>query len=174
MITKAHHPTSLTEGERMNRRHEGTEARSHEVVAKAKRVKVQRTHVPTRSLPAWSPLRAYVPSCLCASINQCPKKSQNVPFYRTHLDRTCQRAPRRTMSSRQCETNPPPWRSLAHLASWRSRLPSPRAKTAKPSQVPPAQTCHNLPKPASPPRAGAKRSHPLPLFLSRNASKLVC
>jgi hypothetical protein len=70
-------------------RHEGIEARRHEVVAKARGIKCRETnHLRTRSLPAWSPLRACVPSCLSASINQCPKMSRNVPFSRIDFDRT--------------------------------------------------------------------------------------
>src|SRR5437763_4226288 len=41
-------------------RHEGIEARRHEVVIEAKRDEVRR-NIPTCSLVAWSPLRAFVP-----------------------------------------------------------------------------------------------------------------
>jgi hypothetical protein len=63
------------------------------------------------------------------------------------------RAPRRTIPSRPCKTNPLTWRSLAHLASWRSAFPSHHQKLQNEAMchsVPPAQTRHNLPKPATP------------------------
>src|SRR5690349_10857108 len=76
----------------MNQRHEGTEARSHEVVTKAKRHQVRTTHpphfLPFRLVPTPC-LRAFVPPCLLpssplrasvpVSLHAFPEMSQNVP-----------------------------------------------------------------------------------------------
>jgi hypothetical protein len=123
MITAAHHPGSLTEEQRMRNRHEGIEARSHEVVSKAARHQVPddaSALAPSppgpHSLPAC--LRAYVPSF------QCPKMSPNVPIYRIHFARMRPGASWRTIHRARGKTNPPP---LASLASWRSAF-RPRRK----------------------------------------------
>jgi hypothetical protein len=148
MITKAHHPTSLTEEEDdAPRRHKDTE-----------NAEKKGNFLPALcvSVSLWLPAAPQINPA------QCPQMSPNVPFYRIHLDRTCQRAPRRTMPSRQCETNPPPRRSLAHLASWRFRLPVPSRKNCKTKPSPPAQTRHNPPKPATTPGLQNKPTKPDP------------
>jgi hypothetical protein len=63
----------------MRDRHEDIEAQRHEVVAKAKRDQVQRTHVRTRSLPAWSPLRAHVPEPVLSAVEGAQSKGASVP-----------------------------------------------------------------------------------------------
>src|SRR5690242_6589230 len=90
MITAAHHPVSLTEEQRMGNRHEGIEARRHEVVSKAKRDQGRddaRPHSPPLRLAPTPCLRASVPPCLCAYMPSppCPKMSPNVPIYKTHF-----------------------------------------------------------------------------------------
>jgi hypothetical protein len=141
-------------------RHEGIEARRHEgtneVLAKGERNQVQRPHSHF-SLPAWSPLRAYVPSCLRAFFSTPsppPQVCQTNPprcANSAHLPKP--RAPRRTIDARRRRTNPPHTRprefcrtnprplfmfrvSCLHV----SRLPPP---------LPPATNRHNLPKPAT-------------------------
>src|SRR5690242_8065678 len=87
--------------------------------------------------------------------------SPNVPIYRTHFARMCPGAPRRTIHRAHGKTNPP---TLASLASWRSAFPSHDQKLqnkAKCHPVTPAQTRHNLPKPAT----AHARGKTNPLFL---------
>jgi hypothetical protein len=143
----------------MRNRHECIEARSHEVVSKAARDQVpspalrrfvapslRRSVAPslsvrTRSLNAWSPVRASVPS---ASMSQ---NVPNVPIHRTHFARMCPGAPRRTIHRAYGKTNPPHLASLAHrlLGVLAFRLPAP-AERSKCHSVPPATICQNLPQ----------------------------
>jgi hypothetical protein len=80
-------------------RHEGIEARRHEVVKKAKGIKCG-AHLRTLSLNAWSPLRAYMPSCLRASYFSSPSNP---------------RAPRRTIDAQNAQ-NEPMCHSVSHPA----------------------------------------------------------
>jgi hypothetical protein len=163
MITKAHHPTSLTEehdAQKQARRHRGTKARRHERSVGEGRKEPSATSAfalfPPRLVPTPC-LRAFVPTCLL--LHPLPPSS-SVPNFQTNPPRCANsahlpkpRAPRRTIDARRRRTNPPHTRprefcrtnprplfmfrvSCLHV----SRLPPP---------LPPATNRHNLPKPAT-------------------------
>ena len=135
------------------KRHEGTEARRHEVVTKATRDQVRTTH--PHSLPPClvptSCLRAYVPSCLRAFFFPSP----SVPNFQTNPPTvpippsfTCLRTPAHHLA--QFLQNEPT--ELGVLGILAVRLPAPSRKLqneATGHPVAPAQTCQNLPKPAT-------------------------
>jgi hypothetical protein len=136
----------------MNQRHEGIEARRHEVVIKGARDQVpapalSRFAAPslpvrTRALKAWSPLRACVPSRLRIFLYihpaQCPKMSENVRFSKIHFHRTRpRRAPRRTIPRENCKTKPNA--ILSHPPQSATTCPNPPPPRA-PAQNEP--TCH--------------------------------
>src|SRR6266550_4570871 len=116
-------------------RDEGIEARRHEVVAKAMRDQVQRTH-PHSLPPSLVPtpcLRAYVPTCL--PLPPPPQVCQISK--RTH---------RKCANSAHLPTSPAPRRTLHGKTPERTPRGTVRDNSAERT---PAQTRHKPPKPAT-------------------------
>ena len=82
MLTKAHHPTSLTEGQTMNQGHEGIEARRHEVMAEGERGPSS-SHFPSslrRSVASSLPL-SHRPRSMSQNVPECPNFANS---FRSH------------------------------------------------------------------------------------------
>jgi hypothetical protein len=158
LITKTHHPTSLTEGETMNRRHEGTEARRHEVVTKAARDQVRTTHphsFPPRLVPTPC-LSAFVPTCLVFPPSFTPARTKaHHPL-----------APACHEPVERWQNKPTQHSGLSTQDSLRRRAPRRpiHAKCAERTHVPSCHTGPHPPKPAktrpNPPRSPNCKTNP--------------